>query len=192
MLATLAALVIAGMVAAGLWNGVQGRVASSDAASASLTEEPYGSTVVATEEQIEYIRRVYQRIENGGASFGEWRVGLGSMVRQEWPSADSAYATVYDAGGIQKIRLRVYEGQMRTSLLFYYDAGSLVFVHEVKKRIGATTDAQQRYYFAGRTLIRWRDANNAIVLPDGGVYGRRAQALLRISDGMLERATGRV
>lgn len=144
----------------------------------------------ATEAQIGYIRGVYQRIENGGAAFYQWRVELEEM-RREWPAADSVYATVYQDGGtIHKIRMRVFQGQTRTSLLFYYDPGGLVFVHEVRQVPEFGAPQEQRFYFEGRTLIRWRDTNNVIVLPSGSVYATRAEALLRTSDALLARTQG--
>lgn len=143
----------------------------------------------ATEGEISYIRRIYQQIENGGQTFGQRRVGLGGLARLEWPSADSVYASVYEGGyGPQKIRVRVFQGADRTSLLFYYDAGSLVFVHDVHRPYGAGSNVEQRYYFLNRALIRWRDTSNAIV-PLSPAYDERAARLLRISDAVLAEAS---
>ncbi|HEU4882873.1 MAG TPA: serine/threonine-protein kinase, partial [Longimicrobium sp.] len=118
----------------------------------------------ATEQQIDHIRAVYRGIENGGRIFRQRRMELGELARREWEYTDSVYATVYDYGGdIQKIRVRVYRGNDRSSLLFYYDAGSLVFVHQVDRSIDSTTDAEARFYFEGPRMIRWRDYNNNII-----------------------------
>jgi serine/threonine protein kinase len=143
----------------------------------------------ATEGEINYIRRIYQQIENGGQTFGQRRVELGRLARLEWPSADSVYASVYDGGyGTQKVRVRVFQGEDRTSLLFYYDAGNLVFVHDVHRPYGASSNNEQRYYFLNRALIRWRDMSNSIV-PLSPAYDERAARLLRISDAVLAEAS---
>jgi tRNA A-37 threonylcarbamoyl transferase component Bud32 len=182
---TIACIVL--VVAVVVWRKLPERVAAATPATQTMVPvAPPDAHGRATEEQIGYIRRVYQRIENGTASFYQWRVDLGELGRQEWPYADSVYATAYEDGGIiQKFRVRVFQGGTRTSLLFYYDAGRLIFVHEVRQLPGSTVGLEQRYYFEGRTLIRWRDTNNAILFPNGNLYAPQAQTLLRISDSLL-------
>lgn len=135
--------------------------------------------------EVSQIRDIFERIENGGLTVREWRMELGRFPRYEWPSADSAHATVYeDRNGIQKIRVRVYENGERTAHIFYYDAGALVFVFQVAAA-GGGRDAEQRFYFRDRTLIRWRDTRNVIV-PLGRGYDEFARQYLRVSDKLLE------
>jgi tRNA A-37 threonylcarbamoyl transferase component Bud32 len=164
---------------------------AADSTTGASTSSPRTAGVgEATEEQISHIRTVYQGIENGGRTFHQRRMELGSFARRQWTSADSAYATVYDYGGdIQKIRIRVYHGQLRSSLLFYYESGSLVFVHQVDGVIGSGTDIQQRFYFEGPRMIRWRDSNNALVAAHTPAFASLAGELLRMSDNVFALAT---
>lgn len=189
--AVIAIVCIVLIAAVAVWRQLPERaLAGTSVTQAMVPVSPPEAHGRATEDQISSIRSVYQRIENGGAAFYSWRMELDEM-RREWPSADSVYATVYEDGGlIQKIRLRVFQGQTRTSLLFYYDTGRLVFVHEVRQVPEWMTNQEQRFYFDGRTLIRWRDTSNAIVFPNGAVYAPRAETLLRISDALLARTEG--
>ena len=136
-------------------------------------------------------RAIASKASSPGRTFHQRRMELGSFARREWTSADSAYATVYDYGGdIQKIRIRVYHGQLRSSLLFYYESGSLVFVHQVDGVIGSGSDTQQRFYFEGPRMIRWRDSNNALVAAHAPAFATLASGLLRISDNVFALATG--
>jgi serine/threonine protein kinase len=157
----------------------------------SVTESTRTAAVgEATEEQIRRIRAAYQGIENGGRILRRRRMELGGLARREWPSADSAYATVYDHGGdIQKIRVRVYDGSLRSSLLFYYQAGSLVFVHQVDGVTGSASDAQERFYFDGPRMIRWRDSNNTLVPSYEPGFATQASGLLRMSDNLFALAS---
>ena len=183
MMFVAALVVIVGVVAnVGVWSTRAGGSATGSAAFSPRT----AGVGEATEEQINHIRAVYQGIENGGRTYSQRRMDLGSFARREWPSADSAYATLYDYGGdIQKIRVRVYYGQLRSSLLFYYESASLVFVHQVDGVIGSGTDTQHRYYFEGPRMIRWRDSNNTPVPAHTAAFATMASGMLRISDNVL-------
>lgn len=180
-------VVILGVIA----NAAPWRQPADDTTTTSFTGTPRTAAVgEATEEQISHIRAVYQGIENGGRIFSQRRVGLGGFARREWASADSAYATVYDYGGeIQKIRVRVYQGNVRSSLLFYYEAGSLVFVHQVDGVPGSGTTVEQRFYFEGSRMIRWRDSNNSLVPAYTGAFATLASQMLRISDNVFALAS---
>lgn len=189
---TVGALVVAGGVIVLLASQATNVPAGSPAGSAanSFASSPPAPSHAATEYEISYIRQVYQRIEAGGQEFRTWQLGLGPLARREWPSADSVFALVYDNGaGVQKIRVRVYEDGVRRSLLLYYDAGSLVFIHEVTRPFGATSNLEQRFYFRDRALIRWRDTGNTIV-PLGSAYDEYARTFLRMSDALMALATG--
>jgi tRNA A-37 threonylcarbamoyl transferase component Bud32 len=187
MLFIAALVVIAGVVAnTAPWSAPVHRPTAD-----SFTVTPRTAAVGdATEQQISRIRAIYQDIENGGRVLRMRRMELGEFARTAWSSADSAYATVYDYGGeIQKIRVRVYQGNVRSSLLFYYDSGSLVFVHQVDGVIGSGADIQQRFYFEGPQMIRWRDSNNVPVPSHTPAYARLATDLLRVSDNIFAQAS---
>lgn len=142
--------------------------------------------------EIDHIREVFNRIDVRGHTEREWRMELGRLRRFEWRSADSAHATVYeDQQGIQKIRVRTYEGGVRTlSLIFYYDyTGELVFVFEIRPS-GGGRRAEQRFYFSDRALILWRDTRNDVV-PLGSGYDEFGVHLHRISDRLFQLAQAR-
>lgn len=139
--------------------------------------------------EIDHAATVFDRIDNRGQTIREWRMELGRVRRFEWPSSDSAHATVYeDRNGIQKIRVRAYQnGERVLSLLFYYDhANKLVFVFDIRPS-GTGRRAEQRFYFSDRALIRWKDTRNEIV-PPGPAYDPVATRLHRISDRLFELA----
>lgn len=139
--------------------------------------------------EIDHIKALYYRRIEDGHPMMERRMALGRWRRFEWPSADSAHATVYeDGGGIQKIRVRVYESGTRTSLLFYYEAGELAFVHEVVPT-GGDGRLEERFYFHDRALILWRDTRNEPVPLSSGGYDERSRKFLRISDRIYELAS---
>jgi hypothetical protein len=143
----------------------------------------------ATDDEIRYIRQVFQRIESGTSTVRAVSVPVGRFAARAWPAADSVSAQVYgDPQGEGKIRLRVFDGQIWTSLLFYYHLGNLVFVHQLRGWTGFGADAEHRYYFLERAMIRWRDEYNQIV-PVGPAYAEKAQVLLGISDNLLQALT---
>ena len=145
-----------------------------------------------TESEIDHTKKVFHRIDVLGHTIREWRMELDRLRRFEWRSADSAHATVYeDRNGIQKIRVRTYEGGVRTlSLIFYYDySGELVFVFEIRPS-GGGRRAEQRFYFSDRALILWRDTRNEVV-PLGPGYEEFAVRLHRISDRLIKLAHAR-
>lgn len=182
-----ALVVIVGVIA----NAASRTAVTDGQNTSSYTATPRTAEVgEATEDQINHIRAVYRNIENGGPTFRQRRMDLGSFARQEWSYADSVYATVYDNGGdIQKIRVRVFNGNHRSSLLFYYEARSMVFVHEVDGTIGSATNSEQRYYFDGPRMIRWRNYNNVLMPSSVPGFGTQANTMLRISDNVFALAS---
>ena len=187
----LAFAAIALVFAGALWTALP-REARTDTPSVqqAFPSEPAAPSRPATEEEIDHIRRVYRQIESGGQALSQRRLDLGDFGRRAWPSADSAYATVYEGfNDVRKIRVRVYTQGERKSLLFYYDVGRLVFIHEVTTPPGASTNLEQRFYFRDRALIRWRDTGNALV-PFSGGYDDVAGFFLPVSDGLLAVARG--
>jgi serine/threonine protein kinase len=167
-----------------------GGSAGSPVRQQGFTSAPIAAPRAATESEIQYIRQVYQLIEAGTTMPVRAPLQLQLAASNAWPSADSASALVYgDPRVMGKIRVRAYEGAMRTSQLFYYDAGKLVFVHEITAFTGSGSDAEQRFYFRDRALIRWRDQANQIV-PLGPAYADVARTLLDMSDALLAAAGG--
>lgn len=167
-----------------------GGSAGSPVRQQGFTSAPIAAPRAATESEIQYIRQVYQLIEAGTTTPVRAPLQLQLAASNAWPSADSASALVYgDPRVMGKIRVRAYEGAMRTSQLFYYDAGKLVFVHEITAFTGSGSDAEQRFYFRDRALIRWRDQANQIV-PLSPAYADVARTLLDMSDALLAAAGG--
>lgn len=130
--------------------------------SSSLLPEERG-----LETAIGRIRAVYDRVER------ERTAGQYDSLRKDitGTDADSAYATIYlSRGAVPEIRERIYHGAVRTSVLMYFDAGELVFVHRASSRMPGTGDDafdQQRFYFADGALIQWLRGADKRKVPSG-------------------------
>lgn len=102
-----------------------------------------------------------------------------------WSQADSATATVYvHEGEIPKIRVRVYTGRERNSLLFYYTAGRVDFVHQVNR-----TDAnrwEQRFYFDGGRLFRWLGPGNTVIQEGAHGFAENSAYLAQLGPHLLQ------
>lgn len=102
-----------------------------------------------------------------------------------WRGADSASATVYvDGNEIPKIRLRIYDGPERTSLLFYYTGSRMDFVHQVNRHAG--TRYEQRFYFDRGRLFRWLGPGNAVIDQGARGYAENSAYLAQLGAHLME------
>lgn len=128
------------------------------------------------------IRKRFEWIEANQYAFLSQDVPLG------WKGADSATATIYVSGGeIPKIRARVYTGTERSSLLFYYASGQLIFVHQVNATLPSGPRYEQRFWFDGG-LFRWRGPGNGLI--DGGApeFAQNSSYLTQLGTHLMELA----
>jgi hypothetical protein len=105
-----------------------------------------------------------------------------------WAGADSATATVYvDGGEIPKIRVRVYTGAERNSLLFYYTGSRLDFVHQVNKP-SPDKRYEQRFYFHRNRLFRWLGPGNAVIAEGSAGFAENSAYLAQLGPRLLDLA----
>ncbi len=137
--------------------------------------------VPAQDPRITRIRDVYRSIEAREAHSRFAEVPFG------WRGADSANVAVYRGPSeVDKIRLRVYAGGERTSLLFYYSGGRMVFVHQVARpAASAAGRREQRFYFDQGSLIRWLGPGNEPVSEQSPEYRRNSEHLDRLGTHLL-------
>lgn len=196
-----AALVVSGAALAAvlvLWGSGRGRPAAEGADPKAMVEAPTAPPRPATAAEIARVRETYSAIENDAPSFSERRVAVDELFADEWPRVDSAYATAYDHKWVvRKIRLRVWRGSSRTSQLFYYYGGRVVFVHEVQSTPGRNANTEHRFYFANRdattfmadpSMVRWLDPSGAEVPVESPEFAERARGLLAIANGLYMKA----
>lgn len=131
--------------------------------------------------RISRISHVYRSIEarHSRSRFAE--------VPFRWRGADSAKVAVYRGPSeVDKIRLRVYAGGERTSLLLYYSSGRMIFVHQVDGVIGSTGGRrEQRFYFDEGRLIRWLGPANEPISDQSAEYRRNSTELDRLGAHLL-------
>lgn len=121
----------------------------------------------------------FKWIEANQPSFYFRDVSLG------WNGADSASATVYVHGDeIPKIRVRVYTGGVRNTLLFYYTAHRLDFVHQVNLSSGDRWE--QRFYFDGGRLFRWLGPGNAVIQEGQSGFAENSAYLSQLGPHLLD------
>jgi tRNA A-37 threonylcarbamoyl transferase component Bud32 len=196
-----AALVASGAAALAavlvLWGSGRVRAATEDPEPKALAEAPTAPPLPATAAEIASVRETYLAIEKDAPLFSERRIAVNELFAEEWPRVDDAYATVYDHEWVvRKIRLRVSRGNVRTSLLFYYYAGRVVFVQEAQSTSGRDANLEHRFYFAKRdrrpmaapTMIRWLGPDGAEVPVESPVFAERARSLLAIADNLYMKA----
>jgi hypothetical protein len=135
---------------------------------------------VPTEDpRIARIRTRYNEIE------ARHRSSYSADAPLAWRGADSAKLTVYRGPTqIEKVRLRVFRAQERTSLLFYYSRNSLFFVHQVS-RTTADERREQRFYFDDGRMIRWLGPGNTPVSDRAPEFARNADDLARLGTHLL-------
>lgn len=145
--------------------------------SAPLTE------AASVEDAIRGIRGEFDVIEKGLPGFASFRDEMPEV------GGDSAYATVYvDGGEIRKIRSRVYQGGLRSSIQLYYAGGELFFAYQVVTGADGGTLDEQRFYFRDGRLIRWLDARRATVPPGAAGYAGHERRLTELARTLMERA----
>jgi hypothetical protein len=114
---------------------------------------------------------------------------------------DRADATVYDHEWVvRKIRLDLNRGGVRSLLLFYYYAGRVIFVHEVRETPrnphAEDENGELQYYFGKHDngpmpapiMIRWLDPRGAEVPVDSPAFAERARDLIAISEALYFKA----
>lgn len=105
-----------------------------------------------------------------------------------WAGADSATATVYVNGGeIPKIRVRVYTGTERNSLLFYYTGSRMDFVHQVSKPSPGKR-YEQRFYFDRNRMFRWLGPGNAVIAEGSPGFAENSAYLAQLGPQLLNLA----
>ncbi|HYW14452.1 MAG TPA: hypothetical protein VE871_20970, partial [Longimicrobium sp.] len=194
-----AALVASGAAALAvvLWGSGRVRAPAEGPEPKALVEAPTAPPLPATAAEIASVRETYRAIENDAPLFSERRIAAGELFAEEWPRVENAYATVYDHEWVvRKIRLRVSRGNVRTSLLFYYYAGRVVFVQEAQSTSGKDTNVEHRFYFAKRdqrpmanpTMIRWLGPDGAEVPVESPAFAERARSLLALANNSYMKA----
>jgi hypothetical protein len=107
-------------------------------------------------------------------------------VPLSWAGADSATATVYVADHeIPKIRVRIYSGPERNSLLFYYTGARLNFVHQVNTALPTGVRYEQRFWFHGEGLIRWRGPGNGLVAESAPEFAQNSAYLTQLAPHLM-------
>lgn len=102
-----------------------------------------------------------------------------------WAGADSATATVYVGDReIPKIRVRIYSGVERNSLLFYYTGSRLDFVHQVNTSLPTGTRYEQRFWFDGG-LIRWRGPGNGLIAEAAPEFAQNSAYLTQLAPHLM-------
>ena len=143
--------------------GMDSAMQCTDASGVEILIPPGTATLTAVpreDARIHPIRQRYKWIENSSSRLQEY-----APVPLDWGGADSASAIVYtDRDGIAKITARVYSGDQRNVLKFYYDNASLVFVYQVQQTLYPVRNAyEQRFYFGGGRMFRWLDPEKRVV-----------------------------
>ncbi len=106
-------------------------------------------------------------------------------VPLRWAGADSATATVYVTDrDIPKIRVRVYSGRERNSLLFYYTGERLDFVHQVSMTLPTGPRLEQRFWFDGG-LIRWRGPGNGLIAESAPEFTQNSAYLTQLAPHLM-------
>lgn len=123
------------------------------------------------------IRQRFNWIERSSSRLQEY-----APVPLDWGGADSASAIVYtDREGIAKITARVYNGDQRNVLKFYYDNASLVFVYQVQQDLYPVRNAyEQRFYFRSGRMFRWLNPDKRPVDEKSPDFARNSRLLSAI------------
>ncbi len=130
----------------------------------SVSGTPASALARVQDPRVSRISTRYKWIEANQPSFFFKDVPLG------WRGADSAIATLYVSGSeVPKIRVRVYTGTERNTLLFYYTGERLDFVHQVNRPASNGARYEQRFYFDGGSMFRWLGPGNIVI--EQGVRG---------------------
>lgn len=113
--------------------------------------------------RLDPIRKRYNWIESKPAAVQRFE-----PVALDWSGADSASVIVHaDPAGVAKVTARVYNGNQRNVLKFYYADSSLVFVHQVLQSMHLErNEYQQRFYFDQGQMFRWL-APDGMAVSDG-------------------------
>lgn len=141
---------------------------------------PTAATLRATpreDPRIDPIRKRYNWIEGTPAALQRF-----DPVPLGWGGADSASMIVFtDPAGVAKVTARVYTGNQRNVLKFYYSGSSLVFVHQVLQNLHPERNAyEQRFYFDGGQMFRWLAPDRMAVsegAPDFAANSRQLSAI---------------
>lgn len=145
----------------------------------TATGVPVSALARVQDSRVSRIKSRFDWIEANQPGFLYTEVPLG------WRGADSATATVYtDGREIPKIRVRVYKGDERTSLLFYYTGGRMDFVHQVNRTPGAAR-YEQRFYFDGGGLFRWLGPGNGVIQQGAAGYAENSAYLAQLGSHLL-------
>lgn len=124
----------------------------------TVTGAPASPLARVQDPRVSRISARFRWIEANQPTFYFKEVPLG------WSGADSATATVYvHDGEIPKIRVRVYAGRERNSLLFYYTGGRMDFVHQVNRTVPDGGRYEQRFYFDSGSMFRWLGPGNVVI-----------------------------
>jgi hypothetical protein len=137
--------------------------------------------------RIDPIRQRYSWIESSPAQLRRFE-----PVPLEWGGADSASIVVYsDPAGIAKITARIYSGNQRNVLKFYYSGTSLVFVHQVQQSLyPERNDYEQRFYFDSGQMFRWLTPEKSAVSDAAPEFARNSRQLVEIGNSLLSIASG--
>lgn len=158
---------------------------TSQLTSKALLPAPAGAAtrlVPVQDPRITLIKQRFDRIEANQHAFVSQDVPL------KWRGADSATATIYVNGDeIPKIRVRVYTGPERNSLLFYYAGGQLIFVHQVNTALPNGRRYEQRFWFDGG-LLRWRGPNNRDIDGSAPEFSQNSSYLVRLGSHLMDLA----
>lgn len=168
--------------AAGLDSGLE----CADGGSVATLTAPVSASLRATpreDSRIDPIRKRYRWIESRPAQLQGFE-----PVPLEWGGADSASIVVYaDRAGVAKITARVYDGDQRNVLKFYYAGSSLVFVHQVQQRLyPERNELEQRFYFDRGRMFRWLAPDGAAVSEAAPEFAGSARQLAEIGSALVE------
>ncbi|HEU0302503.1 MAG TPA: hypothetical protein VFR37_23795 [Longimicrobium sp.] len=151
----------------------------------TVTGVPVSTLASVEDPRVVRIRSRFRWIEENQSGFLFQDVPLG------WRGVDSATATVYvHQGEIPKIRVRLYSGARWNSLLFYYTAGSLDFVHQVNGLHveGGPRDYEQRFYFDAGRMFQWLGPDDAAIPAGAPGFAENDAYLTRLAPHLLKLA----